>query len=78
MKRRLAKKQIKKTVGYMTANGFPVVNCVSNTKYTGGSCWMLDEDCYGCEVTYVRRKHGSPLFLRRRWADIYNTIYNRA
>lgn len=76
MKRRLAKKQMKKVVGYMTANGLPVVNVVSNPEYTGGTCIELDEDCYRSEITYTRKRHGAPLLLRNRYHELYNKARN--
>ena len=76
MKKRIAKKQIKKVVGYMTANGYPVVNCVSNPEYTGGTCVELDEDCFRFEITYTRKRHGAPLLLRNRYHKLYNKVHN--
>lgn len=80
MKRRIAKKQAKKVLGYMTVNGLKVVNVVSNPEYLGGTCVELDEDCYKCEVTYTRKRYGAPLCVRARheaiFLDIYNRLYN--
>lgn len=60
----------------MTANGYPVVNCVSNPEYTGGTCVELDEDCYRCEITYTRKRYGAPLLLRNRYHGIYAKVHN--
>ena len=76
MKKRIAKKQIKKVIGYMSANGFPVVNCVSNPKYTGGTCVERDEDCYRIEVVYTRKRRGAPLLLTKRFSKIYHEVYD--
>lgn len=76
MKKRLAKKQIKKIVGAMKVNGLPVFNCVSNPEYTGGSCVGLDEDCYKCEIDYCR-KYRRPLLLTKRWSKLYSEIHNK-
>ena len=43
MKKRLAKKQIKKVIGF-TLNGEEVMNFVTNADYNGGS--TKDEDYY--------------------------------
>lgn len=76
MKKRLAKKQIKKLLGY-DLNGNPVYNCVSNPEYTGGtSIGIYDEDCYRFEVHYIRRRHGAPLLLRNRWSELFNQIHH--
>jgi hypothetical protein len=77
MKRRVAKKQIKKVVGYMTVNGLFVVNVVSNNEYTGGTCLDLDEDCYKCEITYTRKRYGAPLCVRARHESVFVDIYDR-
>ena len=80
MKKRKAKKQIKKVVGFMTANGLAVVNVVSNQEYLGGSCVDRDEDCYRCEITYTRKRYGAPLCPKARhervFLDIYNKVHN--
>jgi hypothetical protein len=74
MKKRLAKKQITKVIGYMAGNGFPVYNHVSNSEYNGGTCLPLEEDCYQFEITYTRKRHGAPLVLRNRWHNIYEKL----
>lgn len=80
MKRRIAKKQIKKVVGYMSVNGLDVVNVVSNPEYLGGTCVELDEDCYSIEVTYTRKRYGAPLCVKTKhkkvFLDIYNKVHN--
>jgi hypothetical protein len=63
MKIRKAKKQIKKCLGFMSANGYPVFNCVTNSDYTGGSCAKLDEDCYRIEIEYTRKRYGAPMVI---------------
>lgn len=80
MKVRIAKKQIKKVLGYMSVDETTrVVNVVSNSEYTGGSCVERDEDCYRCEVTYTRKRYGAPLRPHVRhervFLDIYNKVY---
>ena len=75
MKKRLVKKQMKKVIGFMTANGGLVYNCVSNPEYNGGTCAERDEDCYRCEITYTRKRHGAPLVLRNRWQGMYDKIH---
>ncbi len=77
MKIRKAKKQIKKVVGFMSANGLDVVNCVTNPEYTGGSCVELDEDCYKIELVYTRKRYGAPICPRDRHSDVFWGIYNR-
>ena len=77
MKIRTAKKQIKKVIGFMTANGFDVVNVVTNPDYTGGSCVELDEDCYSVEITYTRKRYGAPLCVRNRHAKVFAEIYRK-
>lgn len=80
MKKRIAKKQCKKVVGYMSANGLKVVNVVSNPDYLGGTCVETDEDCYRCEVTYTRKRYGAPLHVKAKhekvFLDIYNKVHN--
>lgn len=77
MKKRLARKQIKKLLGY-DRNGSPVYNCVSNPSYTGGtSIGEEEEDCYKSEVRYIRKRHGAPLLLRNRYATLYNRIHGK-
>lgn len=76
MKLRKVKKQIKKVVGYMAVNGYPVYNCVSNPEYTGGTCVELDEDCYRIEINYTRKRYGAPLLLTRKTYPIYRKIHN--
>lgn len=76
MKKRLAKKQIKKLIGY-DVNGDPVYNCVSNPEYTGGtSVGNDDEDMYRFEVRYIRKRYGAPLLLRNRWSELYEKIHH--
>ena len=75
MKIRKAKKQIKKCVGYMAANGYPVFNCVINPEYTGGSCAELDEDCYRFEIVYTRKRRGAPLVLDKVGYDLFMKIH---
>lgn len=77
MKKRLAKKQIKKLIGY-DVNGDPVYNCVSNPEYTGGTCIseIDDEDMYQFEVRYIRKRYGAPLLLRNRWSELYEKIHH--
>lgn len=75
MKKRIAKKQLKKMVGYMTVCGSPVYNFVTNPEYDGGSCIERDEDCYKCEITYTRKRRGAPLLLNKRWGKLYEEIY---
>lgn len=75
MKKRQAKKQIKKCIGRLYANGLRVYNCVSNPVYTGGTCVEIDEDCYRFEIHYSRKRHGAPLLLRNRWLGLYNQIH---
>ena len=76
MKKRQAKKQIKKCIGRLYANGLRVYNCVSNPEYTGGTCTVLDEDCYRCEVHYFRNRHGAPLLLSSRWHGLFNQTHH--
>lgn len=71
MKKRIAKKKIKQVIGYMSANGFPVYNYVSNPEYTGGTCALTDEDCFRFEITYKRKRHGAPLHLTSRWIKTF-------
>lgn len=71
MKKRLVKKQMKKLVGY-TIFGEPVYNCVNNPEYTGGS--TPTEDYYKCEIHYIRKRHGAPLFLRNKWLALYMRV----
>jgi hypothetical protein len=77
MKRRIVKKQCKKVVGYMTANGLKVVNVVSNPDYLGGTCVEKDEDCYRFEITYTRKRYGAPLHVRARHEEVFLDIYNK-
>ena len=77
MKKRIAKKQIKKVVGFMSVNGLDVVNVVSNSDYLGGTCVELDEDCYKCEITYTRKRYGAPLHVRDRHESVFLDIYNK-
>ncbi len=71
MKKRLVKKQITKVIGY-NVNGEAVYNCVSNPEYNGGS--TVNEDYYNFEIKRTRKKYGSPLVLRKRYAQIYNRV----
>jgi hypothetical protein len=73
MKKRLAKKQIKKVIGF-TLNGEEVMNFVTNADYNGGS--TKDEDYYRFEVSYIRKRYGKPLLLKNRWAKIYEGVLN--
>lgn len=75
MKIRKAKKQIKKVVGFMAANGCDVVNCVTNPDYTGGSCVERDEDCYKIEICYTRKRYGAPVCPKSKHSDIFWKIY---
>lgn len=77
MKRRIVKKQCKKVIGFMTVNGFDVVNVVSNHDYLGGTCVELDEDCYRCEITYTRKRYGAPLCVKARHEEVFLEIYNK-
>ena len=77
MKKRITKKQIKKVLGFMTANGLKVVNIVSNPEYTGGSCVEAEEDCYRCEITYTRKRYGAPLCVRTKHESVCLEIYNK-
>lgn len=77
MKKRIAKKQLKKIIGYKTVNGNYVVNIVSSPDYTGGTCVIDDEDCYKCEITYTRKRYGVPLCVKRRHEDKLYDIYNK-
>lgn len=77
MKKRIAKKQIKKVIGFMSSNGMDVVNVVSNPDYTGGSCVELDEDCYRIEITYTRKRYGAPLCVRNRHEEVFVEIYRK-
>lgn len=77
MKRRIAKKQIKKVVGFMAINGLDVVNVVSNPDYLGGTCVELDEDCYRCEIIYTRKRYGAPLCVKSRHERVFLDIYNK-
>ena len=70
MKKRQAKKQIKKIIGIMPCCGQAVYNFVSNPRYNGGSCIELDEDCCKSEIIYRRKRHGAPLLLRNRWRHL--------
>ena len=76
MKIRKVKKQIKKCIGFMAANGLNVYNCVTNPEYTGGSCAVLDEDCYSIEVVYTRKRYGAPLLLTGKMMSIYKKVHN--
>ena len=61
----------------MNANGLKVANVVSNPEYTGGTCVETDEDCYRCEVTYTRKRYGSPLHVKARHEKVFDYIYNK-
>ena len=74
MKKRIAKKQMKKVLGIMAANDSIVVNCVSNSEYTGGTSIEREEDCYKSEIIYFRKRHGAPLLLKKRWNNLYQQV----
>lgn len=77
MKRRIVKKQCKKVVGFMKANGLKVVNVVSNPDYLGGTCVEKDEDCYKCEIIYTRKRYGAPLCVKAKHEAVFLDIYNK-
>lgn len=78
MKRRIAKKQIKKVIGYMNVdNNARVINVVSNKEYTGGTCVERNEDCYKCEITYTRKRYGAPLCPRTKHEEVFLEIYDK-
>ena len=62
----------------MSVNGMDVVNVVSNSEYTGGSCVELDEDCYRIEITYTRKRYGAPLCVKAKHEEVFLDIYNKA
>lgn len=76
MKKRQIKKQIKKIIGIMSCNGEAVYNFVSNSKYDGGTCVRIDEDCFKSEITYTRKQYGAPLLLHSKWNYIFETVHN--
>ena len=78
MKRRIAKKQCKKVLGYMRVDkNTRVVNVVSNPEYLGGTCVERDEDCYRCEITYTRKRYGAPLCVKGKHEKVFLDIYNK-